>query len=69
MEATIGQQVAALRKVRGWSQAELARQAKVSRQGVSRIEKGLVDPTWQTVTMLVKALGGRVAVVLEVEEP
>jgi transcriptional regulator with XRE-family HTH domain len=49
-----------LRKIRqelGLSQAELARQLKMTQAQIARIENGLTDPRLSTLTQLARALG------------
>lgn len=45
--------VSELRRARGWSQAETARQLGISRQSVSDIENGKMSPS-KTVLMLIE---------------
>jgi transcriptional regulator with XRE-family HTH domain len=47
----------AAREKRGWSQAELARRAKMNQQTVSQIENGRLIPFPGQVKKLSKALG------------
>jgi transcriptional regulator with XRE-family HTH domain len=46
-----------LRRELGLSQRALARRAGVTQAGVSRIERGLTAPTWETVRALLLAMG------------
>ncbi len=48
--------VARLRLQKGWSQAELARQASTSQPYIARLERGQVDPQISTVKKLARAL-------------
>lgn len=49
-----------LREARGLSQTALAREAKVSRITLVRIEGGTQDPTLNTLAQIARALGVRV---------
>ncbi|HEX9487836.1 MAG TPA: helix-turn-helix transcriptional regulator [Gemmatimonadales bacterium] len=51
--------IAALRKRRGWSQAELGRRAGVASSVISRAERGETDLTLATLEKLARALGVR----------
>lgn len=52
----IGKIVQAARLEHGWSQAELARAARLSRPTVSRVERG-ENPSMKTTQSLADALG------------
>jgi transcriptional regulator with XRE-family HTH domain len=45
------------RKRAGLSQRELARRAGTAQSVVARIERGLTDPSWETLTRLIAAAG------------
>jgi transcriptional regulator with XRE-family HTH domain len=45
------------RRALGLSQRTLARRAGTTQAGVSRIERGLTTPTWETVRALLLAMG------------
>ena len=50
----------ALRKLRGWSKAELARRSGLHRRTIWRLEQpgdGCLEPTRQTITALARAFG------------
>lgn len=49
--------LAQLRLQKGWSQAELARQAETSQPYIARLEQGRVDPQISTARKLARALG------------
>lgn len=49
--------VRALRERRGWSQAELARRARIGAPDLSRIERGLLWPYPKQARRLARALG------------
>lgn len=61
--------VASLRLRKGWSQAELARQAETSQPYIARLERGQVDPQVGTVKKLARALGVSVAELVEAIAP
>ena len=48
-----------LREARGWSQPELARRAKISREYLARLETGRQDPRVSVLVRLAKALRAR----------
>ncbi len=48
--------IAKLRLHKGWSQAELARQADTSQSYIARLELGQVDPQLSTIKKLARAL-------------
>lgn len=54
---TPGNLVRRQREQAGLSQRSLARRAGTTQAAVSRIERGLTAPTWETVRMLLLALG------------
>jgi len=61
--------VASLRLRKGWSQAELARQAETSQPYIARLERGQVDPQISTIKKLARALGVPVAELVEAIAP
>lgn len=52
-----GKRLVELRKRKGWTQSELARNAAKSRQSIERIEKGRVNPSAYYIFELAEALG------------
>lgn len=50
-------QLRTLRKLKGMTQAELARRLSVSQSTVSRIEKGTAEPTLRDAVFISRALG------------
>jgi DNA-binding XRE family transcriptional regulator len=52
------------RRRAGLSQRQLATRAHVPQAEVSRIERGLGNPTWKTVTRLLAACGARLRIEL-----
>jgi len=57
-----------LRKKRGMTQVELAKASGIDQGEISRIEKGIANPTLATLQSLLQALGGRLQVVLQEPE-
>jgi putative transcriptional regulator len=53
----MGMRIRAARAVKGLSQAELAKRARVTREYVNKLEAGRYDPTVGVLTRLAKALG------------
>ena len=49
-------QIRAARGLLNWSQGELAERAGVSKQSVTRIENGMADPRFSTMTALNEAI-------------
>ena len=54
--------LAELREQRGMSQEDVARKAKLQRVSVSRIERGVHEPSLTTLERIAKALGVRLVV-------
>lgn len=48
----VGANIAAYRKLRNWSQAELAERLEITAVSLSRIERGLAAPRFQTLEKL-----------------
>ena len=61
----MGRRLRALRTAKGWSQAELAKRARLTRVYITRLEAGQYDPTLTTITALARALGVPVTALLE----
>lgn len=61
--------IALLRLQKGWSQAELAKQASTSQSYIARLELGNVDPQVSTVIKIARALGVPAASVVEAISP
>lgn len=53
----LGQQVVKLRKQKGWSQAELARNCFKDRQSIERLENGKINPSAYYLYEVAKTLG------------
>ena len=49
-------QIRAARGLLNWSQGELAERAGISKQSVTRIENGTMDPRFSTITALYDAI-------------
>lgn len=65
----VGIQVAKLRERRGLSQTELAALLHTSAPAISRLERGTVSPTLQTLDRVAKALEARLEVRLRPVRP
>lgn len=61
----IGLRVVALRKMRGWSQQELADRAGLQRTHVGRIETGKYAVTLETIQAIAEALDMQVDIIDE----
>ena len=59
MEPVIGERIKRARIAAGLSQSEVAKQVEFSAARVSKLERGLVAPTSQTLIQLARALGTR----------
>lgn len=70
LQRDLGLRIVKLRKKRGWSQGELAKQLGVSRSRLSNWERGLNAPSLEDLTALVDLLGATLdELVLGREEP
>jgi XRE family transcriptional regulator, regulator of sulfur utilization len=67
-QEALGQAIRRLRDNRGMRQQDLAREAKLSKTHVWRIEQGDVNPGWDTVRELAGALGIKVSELAAVAE-
>lgn len=56
-EMAVGELIRERRRESGLSQLSLARRAGTTQAAVSRIERGLTTPTWDTVEALLLAMG------------
>lgn len=61
----MGRALKRIRKEKGISQAELAKRADLTREYVNKIEAGRCDPSLSTINALAKALGVKLARLLE----
>lgn len=59
----IGQRIASLRKLKEWSQEELARRAGLQRTHISRIEAGKYAVTLETIQAIAEAFGMTVDII------
>jgi ribosome-binding protein aMBF1 (putative translation factor) len=59
----VPQQLAAAREARQMTQRQLAKATGIHQSEISRIERGQISPTLETLTRLVAALGVRLAIV------
>ncbi len=64
-----GATLAGLRLQRGWSQAELGRQAGTSQSYIGRLETGSIDPQLSTMRKIALALGVPVTALVEALTP
>lgn len=56
MNELLGARIKSLREVRGVKQEELAKEIDCTRQTYAKIEKGLTDISYSTITKIAKAL-------------
>jgi transcriptional regulator with XRE-family HTH domain len=59
----IGQRIAALRKLAGWSQEQLSERAGLQRTHISRIEAGKYAVTLETIQAIAEAFGMTVDII------
>ncbi len=62
---TVATRLKELRERRGWTQEQLAKKAHVGRPYLARLETARQDPTLRTLEKLAKALGVKVAKLIE----
>jgi XRE family transcriptional regulator, regulator of sulfur utilization len=62
-QAAIGRELASLRTERHLSQKAVATAAHIQQADLSRIERGLGNPTAETLTRIAGALGARLTIV------
>src|SRR5262245_6193124 len=55
--AWFGGRLRELREGKGWTQAELAERAGLTREGIAQLETGRRKPAWETVIVVSEALG------------
>lgn len=58
-----GGEFSMLRHARGWTQAQLSAATGIDQAEISRIERGLGNPTEETLNTLAKQLGAHLAIV------
>lgn len=69
MASGFGDRLKQLRQRAGMTQEQLAYTARVSLSSVTKAEQGKIEPTWNTVRALAKALGVSLAEFDSVDEP
>lgn len=62
-QVRLGRELAAMRAAAALTQGQLAARASVQQAEISRIERGLGNPTHDTLIRLATAVGGRVTLV------
>jgi transcriptional regulator with XRE-family HTH domain len=62
--ATFGARLRQSRKVRGWTQSELADAANLSLDMIGRLERGHTAPSFESIAILAKAVGAPPAALL-----
>jgi putative transcriptional regulator len=65
LNTLIGQRIIALRTKKGWSQADLAREADKSPQAIEKLENGKVNPTLYSLFEIAKALDVKLSVLVD----
>lgn len=68
MAYELGASVRALREARGWSQAELAKAARMTQPAVARFEAGGTVPTLPVLNRIASALDARLEVAVRTSE-
>jgi transcriptional regulator with XRE-family HTH domain len=66
LKTLIGHRIIALRTKKGWSQADLAREADKSPQAIEKLENGKVNPTVYSLHEIAKALDVSLSVLVDV---
>jgi putative transcriptional regulator len=65
LKKLIGQRIIDLRTKKGWSQADLAREAGKDRQAIEKLENGKVNPTLYSLWEIAKALDVSLSVLVD----
>jgi putative transcriptional regulator len=65
LQTLIGQRIITLRTKKGWTQADLAREADKSPQAIEKLENGKVNPTLFSLAEIAKALDVSLAVLVD----
>jgi transcriptional regulator with XRE-family HTH domain len=65
LKKLIGQRIIYLRTQRGWSQADLAREAGKDRQAIEILENGKVNPTLYSLWEIAKTLDVSLSVLVD----
>jgi transcriptional regulator with XRE-family HTH domain len=66
---SIAARIRELRLAKGWSQEQLAEEVNLSRDAISRIERGERSPRLETLAVIAKAVGIPLAKLLDFGEP
>lgn len=64
----IGQKIVELRVSKGWSQSDLAKACNKDRQGIEKLEKGKVNPTFYTLYEVAQALEVPISALVDFSE-
>lgn len=64
----VGANIAALRKMKGWNQIDLAERLGIGADSLSRMERGLVAPRFSRLELIANALGCSVAELFMTQE-
>ena len=54
---TVGENIVRLRQLKGWTQEDLAHYADLTVASISKIERGVTNPTLKTLDKIADALG------------
>ena len=54
---TVGENIVRLRQLKGWTQEDLAYYADLTVASISKIERGVTNPTLKTLDKIADALG------------
>jgi putative transcriptional regulator len=65
LRTLIGQRIITLRTKKGWTQADLARQADKSPQAIEKLENGKVNPTLYSLVEIAKVLDVSLATLVD----
>jgi putative transcriptional regulator len=65
LKKAIGQRIIELRTKKGWSQADLAREAGKDRQAIEKLENGRVNPTLYSLLQIAEALGVKLGALVD----
>jgi putative transcriptional regulator len=65
LQTLIGQRIITLRTKKGWTQADLAREADKSPQAIEKLENGKVNPTLYSLVEIAKALDVSLATLVD----
>jgi transcriptional regulator with XRE-family HTH domain len=66
LNTLIGLRIIALRTKKGWTQADLAREADKSPQAIEKIENGKVNSTLYSLLQIAKALDVSLSVLVDI---